>query len=455
MDIILADKIHQKAFSRALCVEHYEEASALFELRMKMLTNLNTPWTAIEAFETRLEAHIYGLALEYDIVFEIYMDTPGMNFGEQYAAMRVFSSKGRMDLIKKMMASQKIKKGQHLFALSAAFCHGLTAPIIEQCLIFLIEDRERYTDIAAEIISYHRIKLPIMLHSHIDQAEPGIQNHFFKAFGRLGDSSLQKRALSVLSHEDPSFIYVAALYLLRIGNFQTIHYCRNHCQPDTRLLRLFGISCGLSDCLKFIQKAKRDPSPDAMIALGLAGHTAAVEFLLTQLGNSDLSESSALSLNLICGANIYEDFFIPEEIDKDELFEDEIKKLDQGESLYPEEEQPGETITRISQQPGRWSAWWNENKAKFKPGIRYRNGKPFSLRCLLENLESESVPRFIRQLAYEELVIRYHIDFPFETDMFVVQQKKSIRQFHEWLTRHPDQFQDGKWYFAGKVIETN
>ena len=71
----------------------------------------------------------------------------------------------------------------------------------------------------------------------------------------------------------------------------------------------------------------------------------------------------------------------------------------------------------------------------------------------MENLKSEKCPRILRQFAYEELVIRYKVDFPFETDMFVAQQKQAIVQYEQWVQAHESDFQPGKWYFAGTVIE--
>ena len=44
-----------------------------------------------------------------------------------------------------------------------------------------------------------------------------------------------------------------------------------------------------------------------------------------------------------------------------------------------------------------------------RSALEILNGKPFSPACLLEALESEKSTRFVRQMAYEELVIRYDL----------------------------------------------
>jgi hypothetical protein len=178
-----------------------------------------------------------------------------------------------------------------------------------------------------------------------------------------------------------------------------------------------------------------------------------MDTLLFNLAHNELAESAAMSLNLITGAEIYEEVFIPEEIDEDELFEEELEKFKQGQVPTRPDGQPfGITITRLSQKPEDWQKWWAENKSRFDPGIRYRNGKPYSPACLLENLESEKSPRQVRQLAYEELVIRYGIDFPFETDMFVAQQKQALAKYAEWIKANSSRFKEGAWYFAGQLM---
>jgi hypothetical protein len=196
------------------------------------------------------------------------------------------------------------------------------------------------------------------------------------------------------------------------------------------------------------------PHPDCLTALGLLGDISAVDTLLEQLANTELAEPASRALNLITGAELYEKVFIPEKIDEDTLFDAELEKLKRGEPLYPPGEEPGVTITRLSQKSDDWRQWWAENQPRFDPQIRYRNGKPYSPAALLENLESEKSPRQVRQLAYEELVIRYGADFPFETDMFVIRQKQALAKYAKWIQAHDSRFREGRWYFAGQLMAT-
>ena len=58
----------------------------------------------------------------------------------------------------------------------------------------------------------------------------------------------------------------------------------------------------------------------------------------------------------------------------------------------------------------------------------------------------------MRQLACEELVIRYNVDFPFETDIFMAQQKQAFAKYAEWIKANESRFKPGRWYFAGQLM---
>ena len=61
-------------------------------------------------------------------------------------------------------------------------------------------------------------------------------------------------------------------------------------------------------------------------------------------------------------------------------------------------------------------------------------------------------PRKVRQLSYEELVIRYGVDIPFETDMPVRQQQDAIGKWKSWATANEGRFKPGAWYVGGQLV---
>ena len=103
----------------------------------------------------------------------------------------------------------------------------------------------------------------------------------------------------------------------------------------------------------------------------------AVEALLYHLETGALAEPAALALHLLTGAELYEDVLIPEAIDEDELFDDELEALrekraglDSGETA-PEgdgTEVRGTTLTRLTQDLETWRAWWGQRAWRMRSG---------------------------------------------------------------------------------------
>ena len=65
---------------------------------------------------------------------------------------------------------------------------------------------------------------------------------------------------------------------------------------------------------------------------------------------------------------------------------------------------------------------------------------------------SETIPYRARQLAIEELKIRYDADFPIEADMPVVMQENILTQIAQWVQSNEPRFQPGTWYFAARPM---
>ena len=442
-------------FETELYQEHLEEASFLYEQRLTLFDDPEITWLDIEDFEERFEAHIDALVVGEELALNV-CKTQAMegDFGELHAAVRVFCRQNRLDFVQECLEALDPKDTERVQAISDALNHELPAEWKDEFIRILSEGDQKLIPVVAKLIGYRRFSSGKELLHALQQNNSQAVSNIIWSIGRVREQYARTPLFNkYLKHEDESICSATALVLLRIGDSQTLDHCLHSVYSGNWLFLPLGLGGNRSTAAVLIESVNNNKaSTDCMIALGLLGNISAVDTLLSDLGNADLAESAAMAFNLITGAGIYEEVFIPEEIDEEELFEEELEKLKRGESLYPPGEEPGTTITRLSQKPEDWQKWWAENKSHFNPDIRYRNGKPYSPACLLENLQSEKSPRLVRQMAYEELVIRYGIDFPFETDMLVSQQKQAIAKYEEWIKANGSHFQDGKWYFAGQLM---
>jgi len=188
--------------------------------------------------------------------------------------------------------------------------------------------------------------------------------------------------------------------------------------------------------------------------LGLLGDLSAVPALCKSLASESLAEAGALALYWITGAPLYEDVFIPEAIDERELFEAELAAWrERGEVPRRADGQPyGSTVRRIIRDSSTWNRWLTEHSAELHQNVRYRNGQPFGPKVLLECLmEATAQPR-LRQLAYEELVIRYDCRVPFDVDLRVADQIVALRAIRQWIQDNEGRFEEttGR-FFVGRV----
>ena len=453
---LLAPGPSAKGFAIGLYLEHLEEASFLYEQRLTLFDDPEITWTDIDDFEQRFEAHIDALVVGEDLALKVCkQQTTEGDFGELQAAVRVFCRQNRKDLVLAVLDELDPEDAESMQAFSDALKHEFPEDWHDDFFQMLPEDDLKSIFILADLFGYRRMQTGTALLKILGDIPADALSRVIRTFGRLGERSACVPLLKYLQHEDESVRATTALTLLRLGEQQTINNCLQEAHVQSWAFIPLGLGGSRSAVNVLLEQANAgNAAGDCLTALGLLGDISAVDTLLAHLVNEDLADSAAMALNLITGAGIYEEVFIPEEIDEDELFEEELEKLKRGESLYPPGEEPGSTITRISQKPEDWQKWWAENKSRFNPEIRYRNGKPYSPACLLENLESEKSPHKVRQLAYEELVIRYGIDFPFETDMLVSQQKHTVAKYAEWIKTNGRRFRDGEWYFAGQLIHS-
>lgn len=435
--------------------EHLEEASFLYEQRLSLFDDPEVTWLDIEDFEARFEPHIDGLVVGEDLAIDV-CKTQAVegDFGELHAAVSVFCRQNRKDLVEEILDQLDFDEPENIQAVADAIKYELPEAWENDFLKILSQEDQSFIPIFSILTGYRRIQHNQQLITLLNSSPDDLLPNIIWAIGRLKNQQTVPMLFNFLQHEKSSIRKLAAQTLVRLGDQQTLKQCMHtaHSQTWSHIpLALGGDQTAVNILIDSIGKGKNDV--DTIIGLGLFGDASGIPILLNSLDNPEVAESAAVALNLITGAELYEEAFIPDEIEEDELFDEELEKFKHGEVPTGPDGQPfGITITRLSQNPDDWNKWWLENQKRFDPRIRFRNGKPYSPACLLENLKYEKSPCLVRQMAYEEFVIRYGIDIPVETDMFVPQQKQAIAKYAKWVKTSGQQFQPGKWYFAGKLI---
>jgi uncharacterized protein (TIGR02270 family) len=437
--------------------EHLEEASFLYEQRRALLDDPEITWKDIHDFEERFEAHIDGLVVGEELALEICKrQAREGDFGELHAAVRVFCRQKRQDLVLGVLAELDPEDAERMQAVSDALKHEFPEGWRDEFLRMLSQGDQKVLPIVATLFGYRRLKAGTELVQLLRVPSIDSLSKVIWALGRLREQDARAPLLAYLQHEDTSVCSATALALLRLGDQQVLNRYLQSPRSERWPFIPLGLGGNRAVVTVLLDRARDGQAEaDCLIALGLLGDISAIATLLASL-TTQVADSAAMALQLITGARLYEEVFVPDEIDEDELFEGELEQLKQGQVPTRPDGQPfGTTITRLSQNPAQWQQWWTAHRERFDPNMRYRNGKPYSPVCLLENLESEQSPHSVRQFAYEEFVIRYGVDFPFEVDMLVAQQQEAVGKYTAWSQANRGHFQEGGWHFAGHLLPSS
>ena len=432
---MLMDNSNQ--FIRSTYHKHLDEACFLYDQRLYLLDDSAFGWMDLERFEERFNAHIHALAAGGENALKVCAARVQNDGGVLHAAARVFCRQRRFDGIRYVLEIIDPEESGKIMALGRALAADMPLDRVSDWLGIIVSDFPEFTPTAAFAVLYRRLNftpmIPVILSRVIS---PDTLKMIVRAAGRssfdtIGKSKLIKFLLSALEYDDTEIRKEAAIALLRLGDTDIIDLCRKHAGTEIWTLVPLCLGGNRQDVPLVLDIADSHPSPDCHTALGLFGDISAIPLMISHL-DKEHAESAAEALQLITGAGLFEKVLLPPEFDIRELFDDELERYKRDGTLpgYIKEK----SITRISQNPETWRAWWAANKDRFDLSLQYRHGMPHSAGVLLDFLSHPKAPRILRALTAEELCIRYGIDAPFETDMFVARQRQALMQMRNFLT---------------------
>lgn len=443
-------------FSVELYREHLEEASFLYEQRGTLFSDAEVTWPDIGDFEERFARHIEALAVGEETALQVCRDQAAKgDAGELHAAVRVFCRHKRLDLLQEVWRQLDIADTDRVLAVSDALKSEWPAEWTAKISDLWSNMPDVCVALLPRVIGFKRLAtMDRVLIAALSDAPDGHLYELLWSLGRIKARPAVPALSSFLAHSDTTIGAAAALALLRIGEKVPHGQDIMHCGPsDFRHLLRISLAGDQNDVAPLIDQLDNiECASDPAFALGVLGEGRAVGPLIALADSEEAGESAALALNLITGAGLYEEVFVADPIDPDEFLDEEAEKLKKSDLLTTPDRQHSTTTVRLSQDPGAWQAWWKDNYRRFQPGVRYRNGRPVTPECVLENLCRDKSPLFVRQIAYEELAVRYGIDVPFETDMPVKDQMKAIDQMAQCIAQSRHQWEEGRWYFAGQVM---
>ncbi len=208
-----------------------------------------------------------------------------------------------------------------------------------------------------------------------------------------------------------------------------------HGDRAARWLAIIGASD--EDTKYIMQRAFTDPTEENLQTLGWLGAVGSVDHLIRLLARSEGDTALTIGsvLQRILGANLTAEVDIdPEKLLDPDPPEPKAEGLIPPPTLAREVSDPRhmpaegspDTLELSDPTAGTWRQWWDENRERFDPELRYRWGYPHSpLTCWAE-LDGALLPPSTREQVAREIWILTQQYTPFDTRDWVKQQQQTL-----------------------------
>jgi hypothetical protein len=197
----------------------------------------------------------------------------------------------------------------------------------------------------------------------------------------------------------------------------------------------------------------QNPTPDLARALGWAGLGSSIPILIEALTSADPSFKSAVAMALerITAAGLYEEVEIPPEqgmapdVPEPEFEASSVSLATQlGDNRQGVPEGSPDTVVLPATSRETWLAYWQDNAARFSPGVRYRCGLPASPEGFVDELAGALRTPRDRSLLHRELIMRTGQRVRFDPHQWASEQHEAIE---EWRSvARSCAVQPGTWF---------
>jgi len=448
--------ISLRLFRIGLYEEHLEEAAFLYSQCGALAQRADMAWTRLGDFEDRLEAHLDALMVGGELALEVCQRRAQEgDEGELFAAVAVFCRHAEASLLATVLRDLDYSNPKRVQAVRDALKTGLPEVWQEPCLRAIGRGQGELVSLLGTVIGYRRIPGAEVLLPPLARAASPEQRVLLWAAGRTKVRGAAEAAQPFTQAADQSVRAAALRAGLRLQSPQALsdlYVLARTSQAPPVELGLAGERSVVPALVTSLDAS--EASGDVVMALGLLGDLSAVRPLVKMLAHETLGQAAAQALHVITGAPLFGDVQVLEQPSEQELFEHELREYRQTGALPRRADGSpfGETVRELSRDPQLWNGWLQANAGAFSAERRYRLGRVYGPRLLLQGLVSEVYPKPYRGLAGEELLIRYGVDVPLEVDMPVACQMRLLREAAGQVAQVEQRVEPGRWYVAGRLV---
>ena len=369
----------------AVVQQHAEEAATLWNTRSFLVSAPHVKLHQLLRLDDRLAAHLDGLAVagEYGSnVAAAALESPGP--GETFtAAVRAIEDRDAIGLEKllALVEAQPDGKAGVISAfgwVSASSLRGITKTLLESSNAF-----RRQVGLAA--CAMHQVDPGAAAAAALNDADVALRARALRAIADRGGVELLPACRNAMA-DDGSCAYEAARACALLGDrraaLAVLHDIAS--APGSRRSRALGLAlklCAPAEAHALLKPLSQDPAGVRLLVrgIGIAGDPHYVLWLIKQMDDVKLARLAGDSFSFIAGLDIASPDFErqpPEDVEfgpNDDPDDDNVA-MDEDEGL------PWPDSQKIAD-------WWEANKSRFTPGMRYFIGKPVTREHCIEVLK--------------------------------------------------------------------
>jgi uncharacterized protein (TIGR02270 family) len=412
--------------------EHLEEAAYLYRACAQCLSDPALSWEDLAAREARLAAHLDGLVIggraSAELLSGVLVQDEDGERGEVFAAAAVIPSLGLvepLEWLRDAIAADPPLGG----ALVEGLRHNQSPALTPWLLEFLSHESAAVRAAGAEVLGARGVEAAIgPLAALGGDAEPRVAVAAQIALARLGRPLAREVLLRAIGSGDLAAAERAACELLALGDVRALERVRAACSAGSleqkrRMIPLLAVAGDARDVasLRRTLREHAELADVALFALGACGSPEGVEDLVDSLGRpreGAVFTAAYQALRTLSGLDALPEF------DPDEAEDVDVR-------AYQD----------------RWRAWWDEQRGRMSPDLRWRRGVALSPAVLADDLVRAGNPR--RDLSYLELQWRYACSLPFDPRGAHATQARQLAQIRDWAARASASFEPGRPYVYG------
>lgn len=380
MESILAQSDESKAFVKELCFEYAHEAASLWHARAKAVCAPHYNLSDLLELDCRLEAQMDALRTAGETGWEAAIEQmkPGLPEYGVTPSILAFESNNeeRIGMI--------LDKAQADRESGAAVITALGWPAYEQVhphikkLLASNSTAHQYIGVAAS--AFHRRDPGFYLENAFYSTDATLKARSLKAMGELGgreDKLMPGRLRDQFKTEDPASRFWAMWSAVLLGDASALDRLKSYALDfsnsfSEEALQLLLRRLDLKDTQALHRELaeRTDAERPAVIGAGIIGDPVLIPWLMGQMTTPALARVAGESFTLITGVNLGGQAL---EGPRPEGFEsgpnDNLE--DDNVAADPDENLPWPDVEKIA-------AWWDKNKAKYKPAMRHLLGEPIT-----------------------------------------------------------------------------